>query len=186
MIVLWGDHGWHLGDHAMWCKHSNFEQATRSPLIVADPRIDVRPTRNASPVEFVDIYPTLIELSGAEPSRDLQGTSLVPILKGETDRVNEVAVSQYPRGGGDNALMGYSYRDDRYRLVRWRAQDAKGGGETDGPVVARELYDYETDPLETRNLIDDPAYADVAAEMTAKADAHRAEVGKPAEFVAAD
>ncbi|MEM1012806.1 MAG: sulfatase, partial [Planctomycetota bacterium] len=98
IVVLWGDHGFHLGDHAMWCKHSNFEQATRSPLIFVDPRHDpVGP--NASPVEFLDIYPTLLEMTGLSPMGDMHGHSLVPIVQGEADRVKEVAVSQYPRGG---------------------------------------------------------------------------------------
>jgi arylsulfatase A-like enzyme len=175
LVVLWGDHGFHLGDHDMWCKHSNFEQATRSPLIIFDPRIEHATNRNASPVEFVDIYPTLLDLAGLEPApgSELHGTSLKPILTGAADRVKDVAVSQYPRGVGDNAKMGYAFRCDRYRLVRWRDQDTRGAGELTGPVVALELYDYQQDPLETRNLADDPGYADVLADLQAKADAFR-------------
>ena len=178
IVVLWGDHGWHLGDHDIWCKHTNYEQATRSPLIIVDPRITHHASANASPVEFVDIYPTLLDLAGIEPSgshgTQLHGLSLAPILTGQADRVKDLAVSQYPRGNGKNAHMGYAYRSDRYRLVRWRQQDAKGEGEVTGPVVAVELYDYQADPLEKRNLADDPEYAQVRRDMEAKADAFRA------------
>ena len=183
VIVLWGDHGWHLGDHDIWCKHTNYEQATRSPLIVAAPGVGGRGQVNRSPVEFVDIYPTLLDLAGLESTSPypLAGTSLVPILKDPDGRVKDLAISQYPRGGGPNARMGYAYRSDRYRLVQWRDQNAKGEGETTGPIVATELYDYEADPLETRNLADDPAYADVRGDLEAKAgslwEANRPEPG---------
>ncbi len=177
LIVLWGDHGWHLGDHDIWCKHTNYEQATRSPLIVVDPRL-TGGLRNASPVELVDVFPTLLDLAGIEHDGPLHGASLAPILRGDAQRVKEVAVSQYPRGGGGNARMGYAYRTDRYRLVRWREQNAKRDGETNGPINAVELYDYEVDPLETRNLADDPDYADVRAELEALADEHRTTMGK--------
>ena len=177
--MLWGDHGWHLGDHDIWCKHTNYEQATRSPLLFVAPGIEGQPTENSSPVELVDIYPTLLELAGLDAAGELHGASLVPILNGSADRVKDVAVSQYPRSG---SKMGYAYRTDRHRLVRWRDQDSKNKDETDGELIALELYDYEADPLERRNLADDPAYADTLAELTAIAEAHRESVGKPAIF----
>ena len=97
IIVLWGDHGWHLGDHGQWAKHSNFEQATRAPLIIVDP--DTKSSNfSASPVEFIDVFPTLVELTGHDLPESLQGSSLSPILKGKSKRVKDFAVSQYPRG----------------------------------------------------------------------------------------
>ncbi len=177
IIVLWGDHGFHLGDHGMWCKHTNYEQATRSPLIIVDPRHEGGIV-NASPVELVDVFPTLVELADVEHEGTLHGDSLVPILTGEADAVSDFALSQFPRGGRDGEdKMGYAYRTDRYRLVRWRAQNSRELGEIDGPVVAVELYDYEADPLETRNLADDPAYADIRRDLEAMADAYRQEAG---------
>ena len=167
----------------MWCKHTNDEQATRSPLIIAAPGVGGRGQVNRLSVEFVDIYPTLLDLAGLESTSPypLAGTSLVPILKDPDSRVKGLAISQYPRGGGQNARMGYAYRSDRYRLVQWRDQNAKGEGETTGPIVAIELYDYEADPLETLNLADDPAYANVRADLEAKAialwEANRPEPG---------
>ena len=164
IIVLWGDHGWHLGDHALWCKHSNFEQATRSPLIIVDPR---RPggVRTSAPVEFVDLYPTLTDLAGLDPPpHTLHGVSLQPLLTDPDADVKPVAVSQYPRKFEGRPAMGYAFRDRRYRYVQWRQTDYRNG-EFDGPIVATELYDYEVDPLETRNLAEDPAYAGALARM---------------------
>lgn len=178
IVVLWGDHGWHLGDHAMWCKHTNYEQATRSPLLFVVPGIDAPPATNASPVEFVDVYPTLLDLAGIPldeshgHSGDLHGTSLRPILTSSADRVKDVAVSQYPRGGGKNVFMGYAYRTDRHRLVRWRAREHRNQHPVGGAVESVELYDYQEDPLETRNLAADPAYADVLADLHEIADRH--------------
>ena len=79
IIVLWGDHGWHLGDHSLWNKHSNFEQATRSPLLIRVPNQD-KQVRVTSPTEFVDIFPTLCELTGVKTLSSLQGKSLVPLI----------------------------------------------------------------------------------------------------------
>ncbi len=165
IIVLWGDHGWHLGDHALWCKHSNFEQATRAPMIIASPgtqgRLNVK-----SPTDFIDIFPTLCELAGLEIPEQLDGVSLVPILKGETGKVKEFSMSQYPRG---RDIMGYSLRTERYRYTEWINDSYRSYDPYDkDKVVARELYDYEADTFETVNFIDDPAYADVQAALSSE------------------
>ncbi len=162
VICLWGDHGWHLGDHGMWCKHTNYEQATRSPLIIADPRTDLRSAKTGAPTEFVDIFPTLTDLCGIGTPSQLEGVSLTPLMRDPAGSVKRAAVSQYPRGTGDGPAMGYAYRDERYRYVRWVKKDFRAG-ETDGPVVARELYDYDTDPMETVNLAGDADYQAVVA-----------------------
>lgn len=159
VIVLWGDHGWHLGDHGMWCKHTNYEQATRVPLIFYSPTRGLAGNRSGSPVEFVDIFPTLCELTGLPTPENLHGMSLVPVMDDGNVSVKPVAISQYPRGGGQHHLMGYALRDTRYRYIEWRRSGDRRGIGT-GEVVDRELYDYQTDPLETRNLIDDAAYAE--------------------------
>ena len=88
MIVLWGDHGWHLGDHGLWNKHSNFEQATRSPLIIVDPDAK-KGIQHDSPTEFIDIFPTLCDLTGLEIPKHLQGTSLKPILMGKKKKIKD-------------------------------------------------------------------------------------------------
>ncbi|MEO0963992.1 MAG: sulfatase [Planctomycetota bacterium] len=169
IVVFWGDHGFHLGDHAIWCKHTNYEQATRSPLIFAAPGVGVEGATAEAPVEFVDVYPTMLDLAGIPVHDALHGTSLVPMMEDPSASVKPAAISQYPRGGGNSQRMGYAYRTDRYRLVIWRAMNFKAG-ETTGPIVATELYDYEVDPLETRNLAEDPGYASVRSELESLAE----------------
>jgi arylsulfatase A-like enzyme len=162
IIVLWGDHGWHLGDHGMWCKHSNFEQATRSPLIISAPKLP-RPGPTSSPVESVDIFPTLCELAKLPTPEQLDGTSLVPILKDPYASVQDFAMSQYPRRGN---LMGYALRTERYRLVAWLPLEVSRSGIFDASEIkAIELYDYQTDPLETANLSKNPEYKSVLREL---------------------
>jgi len=120
VIVLWGDHGWHLGDHGMWCKHTNYEQATRAPLIFYSPRIGKAGNQTKSIVEFVDIYPTLCELAGLPVPKGLQGVSLTPVMEDANVAVKPVAVSQYPRKYEHGYVMGYTLRDRRYRYIEWR------------------------------------------------------------------
>ncbi|VGO15407.1 Choline-sulfatase [Pontiella desulfatans] len=166
IICLWGDHGWHLGDHNIWCKHTNFEQGTRSPLIVAAPWTKTKGESTESPTEFVDIFPTLCELAGLEIPSHLPGKSMVPLMDGEAVKVKDFAFSQYPRTPSGKVYMGYSLRDERYRYTAWyKVQDEKrykakkpGFGMESKPAYT-ELYDYETDPLETRNLAVDPKQA---------------------------
>jgi arylsulfatase A-like enzyme len=148
MIVLWGDHGWKLGEHGMWCKHTNFELDTHVPLIFVAPGVATRGAHSPALAEFVDIYPTLCELAGLKQPSHLEGTSLVPVLKEPTRSWKKAAISQYPRGN----VMGYSLRTARFRYTEW--QDRK-----DGKAVARELYDFERDPACNENLADKPEYA---------------------------
>ena len=156
----------------MFCKHTNYEQATRSPLILAAPGTCPEGASTAAPTEFVDIYPTLCDLAGIELRPELEGTSLVPLMGDPASSVKPVAISQYPRRYDKKNVMGYAYRDQRYRYVEWEQKKFRDG-ETTGPVVLQELYDYEVDPLERRNLADDLAYADQLKRMIALARATR-------------
>lgn len=168
IVVLWGDHGWHLGDHGLWSKHTNFEQATRAPLIIYAPGHGQPGSQASTPSELLDVFPTLCELAGLPVPEQLQGKSLVPAIENPNTRIKAVAVSQFPRKYEPRHwAMGYALRDDRYRYIEWR--DSKPNGPGTGAVIARELYDYETDPLETRNLIDDPAYAQTAQRLEKRA-----------------
>lgn len=163
IVVLWGDHGWHLGDHDLWCKHSNFEQATRAPLLISAPGLAPGKTRSVS--EFVDVFPTLCDLAGLKQPRNLDGRSLVPLMRNPAATVKEYAVSQYPRG----KKMGYSIRTERHRLTWWMADGFLSTSPfTPDAVVARELYDYENDPLETLNVIDDRRFRETTEELEAK------------------
>jgi arylsulfatase A-like enzyme/GH35 family endo-1,4-beta-xylanase/acylphosphatase len=158
IIVLWGDHGWHLGDHGLWAKHTNFEQATRLPLIIYDP--SKKPGETEIPVETLDIYPTLCELAGIKPASTLQGKSLVPLLDGKDTEV-KYAVSQWPKLKNG---MGYTVRTKRYRYTEWYENYRSTQPRDPKKLVARELYDYKEDPLETKSLVKNKKYADVLAE----------------------
>ncbi|MBN8217882.1 MAG: sulfatase [Spirochaetes bacterium] len=163
VVVLWGDHGWHLGDHGMWCKHTNFEHATRAPLLMAGPGIPKGYT-SQSATGFIDIFPTLCSLTGLAAPSALQGRSLAPLLSGRQGDVHGAILSQYPRSLDGNPVMGYALRDRRFRLVRWMQMNYRKG-ERRGVLVAREFYDYEKDPLEKVNAIDNPAYAGEIARL---------------------
>ncbi|WP_309395918.1 sulfatase [Cerasicoccus maritimus] len=159
VIVFWGDHGWHLGDHGLWCKHSNFEQATRVPLIFAAPG-GVPGQKDSAPVEFLDVFPTLCALTGLPIPSDLEGDNLAPVIEDGAPNPSDYAMSQFPRG----KVMGYALRDDRYRYVAWFEPTNGTAAAADDPILAVELYDYETDPLETRNLAVDSANGHLIAE----------------------
>jgi arylsulfatase A-like enzyme len=160
IVVLWGDHGWHLGDHGIWCKHTNFEQATRSPLIFSYPEIKTR--KSMAPVEFVDLFPTLCDLTGVKKPEHLEGESLYPIIIGAQQKVKDYAVSQFHRGKN----MGYAFRTDRYRYVVWLKDEYRSYKKYSNTLIkAQELFDYELDPLETRNVFTNKKYKNIANEM---------------------
>lgn len=147
-IILWGDHGWHLGDHGLWCKHSNFEQATRSPLIIATP--DMKPNTTTTPTGFVDVFPTLCELSNIPTPANLDGESLVSIMKNPTENTRQFTVSQYPRG---KKIMGYAVRSEHFRYVQWMEFDFENKESySKAKVIGTELYDYRNDANETVNI----------------------------------
>ena len=141
IIVVWGDHGWHLGDHGMWCKHTNYEQAARIPLIVVAPGAK-RGARSTSLVESVDLYPTLCELAALPAPKDLDGASFVETLKQPDLRFKQAVLHVYPRG----QRLGRAVRTDRYRFVEWKVPSAAA------ETAELELYDYQVDPAETKNL----------------------------------
>ena len=162
IIILWGDHGWHLGDHGLWCKHSNFEQAVRSPLIIAAP--GRKSGAKAGTIsELVDIYPTVCELAGLEIPEILEGNSLAAALTDTALELKNYAVSQFPRG---NNRMGYSLRSQRYRLTAWfKGPFREGNTVLEENIEAIELYDYLNDPNETISLYNDPAYNDIKEKL---------------------
>jgi len=162
IIVLWGDHGWHLGDHGLWTKMTNFEQATRCLFLMSVPgkMKGIKPT---TPCEFIDIFPTLFELCGIEIPSWIDGKSLVKSLKNPDYQVKSYAMSQFPRGN----TMGYTIRTPRYRYTEW-IKDFKTNQKYDPSlVVAREMYDYEKDPKETVNIVDEEEYKMAEKEMKA-------------------
>ena len=152
VIVLWGDHGFHLGDHSQWTKHTNFEQSTRSPLLIKDPRVN-KTVKVNTPTEFIDVFPTLCELAEIETPEVLDGISLKPQLMGEQTTSKIFAVSQYPRRGN---IMGYSFRTKRHRYTVWVNNKKSSEPIYIEDIYAEELYDYNNDPLETENIINHP------------------------------
>ena len=146
LVVLWGDHGFHLGDLGIWTKHTNYEQANRIPILIVAPGVTRPGSSTKQLAESVDIFPTLAELAGLPAPtgpQPIDGVSLAPVLKDSDARVRGHAYHAYPR-----RKLGRAIRTERYRLVEWKQPDKS-------PAVAQyELYDYETDPLETKNLAD--------------------------------
>lgn len=136
IVVLWGDHGFHLGDLGIWTKHTNYEQANRIPLIIVAPGITKPNTSTRQLAESVDIFPTLTELAGLPAPKGPQpidGKSLVPVLRKSAARVRDHAYHVFPK-----RKLGRAIRTERYRLVEWGTE--------------YELYDYQSDPHETENL----------------------------------
>jgi iduronate 2-sulfatase len=143
IIVLWGDHGFHLGDHGFWTKHTNYEQATRIPLLISAPGVTKPNSSTLQPAESVDIFPTLAELAQLPAPSGPQakdGRSLVPVLLAPKARIRDHAYHVYP-----NQKLGRAIRTERYRFVEWK----QPGNASESAEI--ELYDYLTDPEETEN-----------------------------------
>lgn len=163
IVTIIGDHGWHLGDHNLWCKHSNFEQATRIPMIFKIPGI--KASKKSVLAEAVDIFPTLCDATGIKIPEQLQGASLMPILMETKNKVKDYAVSQYRRGK-NMRTFGYSIRTERYRLTLWMKDFYRLYKPFDeGYIVSGELYDYDNDPLETENYYNNKEYVSVKKEL---------------------
>jgi iduronate 2-sulfatase len=154
IVILWGDHGWKLGEHRSWAKMTNFEIDTRAPLIISVPGMKNQGSKSTRLVEFVDIYPSLCELAGVPVPKGLAGKSFVPLLDNPKAPWKDVAYSQYLREGGWRGpdgitYMGYTVRTPDYRYVEWYNWDTH-------EFAARELYDERNDPDENRNVAGEP------------------------------
>jgi uncharacterized sulfatase len=163
-IIFWGDNGFQLGEHARWQKNTLFEMSAKVPMICAGAGVKSsgKPCRRT--VESLDIYPTAVELCGLKgtPS-NLQGRSLAPLLSNPNAPWDHPAITQ----AGHGSTGGYSIRTERYRYTLWA--DGAGG---------EELYDYQTDPRETRNMADDGSVAEVKAKLRARLEQICKERGK--------
>ena len=148
LIVLWGDHGWKLGEHAAWCKHSNCENDTRVPLLVSGPGVKHPGAQTTGLVELVDIYPSLCDLAGLPLPDHLEGTSFRPLLDQPDREWKRAAISQYPRSHEGQSLMGYSLRTATHRFTVWVRRNRPDD------IAAVELYDHTVDPQENTNLAD--------------------------------
>jgi arylsulfatase A-like enzyme len=149
IVVLWGDHGWHLGEKQHWGKWTGWQRATRVPLVIALPERaapGARPARTTAPVSLLDLYPTLIELCGLPPREQLAGKSLVPLLRDPQGHSERTVISTFDRG--NHAVM-----DSRWRYIRY----------ADG---SQELYDCQSDPHEWTNLAGEPEHQSRMREMS--------------------
>ena len=166
IVVLWGDHGWKLGEHDAWCKHSNAENDTNGALLLSVPGMKHAGAKATGLVEFVDIYPTLAELAGLPLPAHLEGLRFKPVLDHPTRPWKPAAFSQYPRPGnsatGGIPLMGYSMRTERYRFTVWLHRDDPG------KVADIELYDHQTDPQENLNVAKSPAHRELLEQLMAQ------------------
>ena len=147
IIVLWSDHGWKLGEYNGWGKMTNYEIDTRVPFIIAAPGMKTAGQSTDTPVELLDIFPTLCDMAGIPMPDFVQGTSLLPLLKNPAAKIDRVAHSQYYRNHDGTEYMGYAMRTVTHRFVEWREFGT-------GKVTARELYDHRQNHSETANVID--------------------------------
>lgn len=171
IIVLWGDHGWQLGDHGLWHKHTNFELATRVPLLISVPGTKTAGQKCTATVEFVDVYPTLADLCELPIPPGLTGSSLKTFIDNPTASSTKVAISQYPKKAPEGAVMGYSIRNDRYRATFYRLRYGS-------QIVGTELYDEQNDPNETLSLATKPEYQELLTTLAK----HLPPVGSDAEI----
>jgi iduronate 2-sulfatase len=148
VVILCSDHGWHLGEQSAWSKMTNFEVATRVPLLIAAPGIEAGRTRSLA--ELVDLYPTVCQLVGVPTPPHLEGEALSDSLHQPNELFQEIALSQHVRFSEE--FMGRAVRSDRFRFVSWTKTKS-------AELVFRELYDHALDPHETINVVDRPEYA---------------------------
>ena len=160
IIVLWSDHGWKLGEHNGWGKMSNYEIDTRVPFIIAAPGLETAGQATDTPVELLDIFPTLCDLTGIDTPDFVQGESLLPLLKNPTAKPDRVAHSQYYRNHDGGEYMGYAMRTRTHRFVEWREFGT-------GRVTARELYDHRVNHSEAANIIGN-APDELVADLTSR------------------
>jgi iduronate 2-sulfatase len=170
IVVLWADHGWALGRHGQWMKQTLFEDATRVPVMLAGPGISARGQVCPRTIEHLDLYPTLAELCGLEGApHTLHGESLASLLRDPMAEWSKPAVTQVTRGNDNHpSVFGYSVRTERYRYTSW--QDGFAG---------EELYDYQSDPFESKNLAADPEMREIKFALQTQLNAITAARGKP-------
>lgn len=156
IVVFTSDHGYHLGEHGLWQKQSLFEESSRIPLIIAAPGVATAKTAAPTPVGLIDLYPTLAELCNVPAPENLQGQSLVPILKNPSLPGRGWTLTQVRRNlGQGRQATGYTLRTPEWRYTEW--EEGREG---------RQLYDHLKDPREQANLAESPAYADRVGELS--------------------
>ena len=178
IISFWGDHGWQLGEHGEWCKHTNFELATHAPMMVKVPGMTDHGVVTETPTEFVDLFPTLVEAAGLpklplcpENSSNVttctEGISMIPLIEDPEREWKSAVFSQYPRMiVSGNVVMGYTLRAEVYRYTEWVFYDTVKYEPIWDQTRGFELYDHSDDPQENINRIDDPNYNDIKKKLS--------------------
>lgn len=179
IVILWGDHGWKLGEHNSWGKMTNYEIDTRVPLLIHVPWMDNKGQRTDGFVEFVDIYPSLCELAGLTVPGHLEGFSFVPLIEDPATKWKTAVFSQYMRWHNPqqpwkttvfneymqnhdaDTFMGYAMRTKQFRYVEWKNMK-------NGDVVCRELFDHQVDPQENTNIVDKIENLEVVSQLSEK------------------
>lgn len=157
VIVFWSDHGYHLGEHGLMMKQSNFEESARMPMIIAGPGVKAAPKGCERTVELLDLYPTLADMCGLPKPENVHGLSLRPLLQNASATWDHPAYTQVQRG----SVPGHSVRTERWRYIEW-----------DNGKMGAQLYDHQLDPRELNNLIKDAQHASTVAEMKALVQKH--------------
>ena len=174
IVVFWGDHGYALGEGDRWCKSTNFEMDTRTPLMLRFPGMPQAGVATEALIEYVDLYPTIVELAGLPAAADLDGTSLVPILNDPRREARPFVLSQFARPFDPTPpeVMGYSVRTRAHRYTRWVRWPSRD-------LLAEEFYDYTASRsavrqdgifMERENVILDPAYGKLREQLSAMLD----------------
>ncbi len=149
IIVLWGDHGWQLGEHGLWCKHCNFDTSLNAPLMISAPDLHTAAATDQL-VEFVDVYPTLCDLAGIPIPDHCEGDSLAPVLQTPSEPLKSAVFSRYHSGD--------SIRTGDHLYTEWTDED--------GNVTARMLYDHAADPEENVNIAASSDNADLVMALS--------------------
>ena len=152
VVILWGDHGFHLGEHGLWRKNTLFEDSVRSPLLISVPGQTAPNTKTDALVELIDIYPTLCDVCQLPTPTELEGISMMPVVEQPARAWKTAAFSQLERSSN---VHGYSIRTQRYRYTEWGQSGSRGV----------ELYDYEADPDETFNIAGLPENVELVAHL---------------------
>lgn len=167
IVVVWGDHGWKLGEHGSWCKQTNYSVDTRVPLIIRTPEMQTKGQSCNQLTELVDLFPTLCDLAGIDIPEYMEGSSLKPLLKDPNLKVKNAAFSQYvrrPKNSPDGKrYMGYSMKTERHHYVEWYHWD--NATKTAGELAAVELYDSLLDPGENINVAAVPENTEVVQQL---------------------
>lgn len=170
IIVVWGDHGWKLGDHNSWGKMTNYNIDLKVPIIIRSPNQEKRGIQTQAITELVDLFPTLCELATIPAPDYMQGTSLVPLMKNPDLEWKSAAFSQFhrrPRVSADGKrYMGYSLNTNKYHYIEWYSWDHETG--TRGDRKAIELYDRINDPFEKINIAENIELAAIKQELSKK------------------